>query len=111
MLQGLFLSHAQSSQVRLLIHCDSKVITEDDRINPSSVCNSLFLQKEVYMIAAGVIAALFLICTVVMFLGVKERDGESGIACISNSMRCSQCYRQCLKKGNVLVMRGAVTGK
>ncbi|XP_026800395.3 major facilitator superfamily domain-containing protein 2B isoform X2 [Pangasianodon hypophthalmus] len=30
--------------------------------------------KEVYMIAAGVIGALFLICTVVMFLGVKERD-------------------------------------
>uniref|UniRef100_A0AAR2KVI3 Major facilitator superfamily domain containing 2B n=1 Tax=Pygocentrus nattereri TaxID=42514 RepID=A0AAR2KVI3_PYGNA len=31
-------------------------------------------QKEVYMIAAGVIGGLFLICTVVMFLGVKERD-------------------------------------
>ncbi|XP_036437638.1 major facilitator superfamily domain-containing protein 2B [Colossoma macropomum] len=30
--------------------------------------------KEVYMIAAGVIGGLFLICTVVMFLGVKERD-------------------------------------
>ncbi|KAI5090625.1 major facilitator superfamily domain-containing protein 2B [Silurus meridionalis] len=30
--------------------------------------------KEVYMIAAGVIGALFLICTVVMFLGVKEGD-------------------------------------
>nr|XP_023993158.1 major facilitator superfamily domain-containing protein 2B-like [Salvelinus alpinus] len=30
--------------------------------------------KEVYMIAAGVIGGVFLICTVVMFLGVKERD-------------------------------------
>lgn len=28
------------------------------------------------MIAAGVIGGVFLICTVVMFLGVKERDGE-----------------------------------
>lgn len=40
------------------------------------VC-SFSLQKEVYMIAAGVIGGVFLICTVVMFLGVKERDGES----------------------------------
>ncbi|XP_076872943.1 major facilitator superfamily domain-containing protein 2B isoform X1 [Brachyhypopomus gauderio] len=30
--------------------------------------------REVYMIAAGVIGGLFLICTVVMVLGVKERD-------------------------------------
>ncbi|XP_045576934.1 major facilitator superfamily domain-containing protein 2B isoform X2 [Salmo salar] len=30
--------------------------------------------KEMYMIAAGVIGGVFLICTVVMFLGVKERD-------------------------------------
>ncbi|GLD59637.1 major facilitator superfamily domain-containing protein 2B-like protein [Lates japonicus] len=30
--------------------------------------------KEVYMIAAGVIGGVFLICTLVMFLGVKERD-------------------------------------
>ncbi|XP_022593503.1 major facilitator superfamily domain-containing protein 2B-like [Seriola dumerili] len=30
--------------------------------------------KEVYMIAAGVIGGVFIICTVVMFLGVKERD-------------------------------------
>lgn len=29
------------------------------------------------MIAAGVIGGVFLICTVVMFLGVKERDGET----------------------------------
>ncbi|XP_061125764.1 major facilitator superfamily domain-containing protein 2B isoform X1 [Syngnathus typhle] len=30
--------------------------------------------KEVYMIAAGVIGGIFLVCTVVMFLGVKEKD-------------------------------------
>ncbi|XP_077443595.1 major facilitator superfamily domain-containing protein 2B [Stigmatopora argus] len=30
--------------------------------------------KEVYMIAAGVIGAIFLVCTVVMFFGVKEKD-------------------------------------
>lgn len=29
------------------------------------------------MIAAGVVGGVFLICTVVMFLGVKERDGET----------------------------------
>ncbi|KAK5880355.1 hypothetical protein CesoFtcFv8_023391 [Champsocephalus esox] len=30
--------------------------------------------KEVYMIAAGVIGGVFLVCTLVMFLGVKERE-------------------------------------
>uniref|UniRef100_A0A671NZF5 Major facilitator superfamily domain-containing protein 2B-like n=1 Tax=Sinocyclocheilus anshuiensis TaxID=1608454 RepID=A0A671NZF5_9TELE len=45
-----------------------------DRGFPSPLCFSS--QKEVYMIAAGVIGGLFLVCTVVMFLGVKERDGE-----------------------------------
>uniref|UniRef100_A0A3Q4HXM2 MFSD2 lysolipid transporter B, sphingolipid n=1 Tax=Neolamprologus brichardi TaxID=32507 RepID=A0A3Q4HXM2_NEOBR len=30
--------------------------------------------KQVYTIAAGVIGGVFVICTVVMFLGVKERD-------------------------------------
>ncbi|XP_072558842.1 major facilitator superfamily domain-containing protein 2B isoform X1 [Paramormyrops kingsleyae] len=33
-----------------------------------------YVQKELYMIAAGVIAALFLLCTVVMLLGVKEKE-------------------------------------
>ncbi|KAI9999668.1 hypothetical protein NQD34_018498 [Periophthalmus magnuspinnatus] len=32
--------------------------------------------KEVYMIAAGVICGIFLICTLVMFVGVRERDGR-----------------------------------
>uniref|UniRef100_A0A8C9W876 MFSD2 lysolipid transporter B, sphingolipid n=1 Tax=Scleropages formosus TaxID=113540 RepID=A0A8C9W876_SCLFO len=31
-------------------------------------------KKDLYMIAAGVIGGTFLLCTVVMFLGVKERD-------------------------------------
>lgn len=43
---------------------------------------SLYLQKEMYMIAAGVIGGVFLICTVVMFLGVKERDGECVRVCV-----------------------------
>ena len=29
------------------------------------------------MIAAGVIGGVFLVCTLVMFLGVKEREGET----------------------------------
>uniref|UniRef100_A0A3Q3VVB6 Uncharacterized protein n=1 Tax=Mola mola TaxID=94237 RepID=A0A3Q3VVB6_MOLML len=33
-----------------------------------------YLSHSVYMIAAGVIGGVFIICTVVMFLGVKERD-------------------------------------
>ncbi|XP_054618025.1 major facilitator superfamily domain-containing protein 2B isoform X3 [Dunckerocampus dactyliophorus] len=32
------------------------------------------ITKEVYMIAAGVIGSIFLVCTIVMFLGVKEKD-------------------------------------
>uniref|UniRef100_A0A8D3DB07 MFSD2 lysolipid transporter B, sphingolipid n=1 Tax=Scophthalmus maximus TaxID=52904 RepID=A0A8D3DB07_SCOMX len=39
---------------------------------------SLSPQKEVYMIAAGVIGGVFLICTMVMFLGVKEKDDPYG---------------------------------
>ncbi|CAL9692080.1 unnamed protein product [Knipowitschia caucasica] len=34
--------------------------------------------KEVYMIAAGVICGIFLICTLVMFVGVRERDDPYG---------------------------------
>lgn len=29
------------------------------------------------MIAAGVIGGVFVICTVVMFIGVREREGEA----------------------------------
>ncbi|XP_043962412.1 major facilitator superfamily domain-containing protein 2B isoform X4 [Gambusia affinis] len=35
--------------------------------------------KEVYLIAAGVIGAVFLLCTLVMFLGVKEREDPYGL--------------------------------
>ena len=47
-------------------------------LTPVLLCSSLSppVQKEVYMIAAGVVAAVFLVCTVIMFLGVRERDGE-----------------------------------
>lgn len=48
---------------------------EIDRCRPCYVFVP-FLQKEVYLIAAGVIGAVFLLCTLVMFLGVKEREGE-----------------------------------
>lgn len=48
---------------------------EIDRCRPCNVFVP-FLQKEVYLIAAGVIGAVFLLCTLVMFLGVKEREGE-----------------------------------
>lgn len=41
------------------------------------------------MIAAGVIGGVFLICTVVMFLGVKERDGETRFFFSLNLLRCS----------------------
>ncbi|XP_021174281.2 major facilitator superfamily domain-containing protein 2B isoform X1 [Fundulus heteroclitus] len=37
-------------------------------------------QKEVYMIAAGVIGGVFLLCTLVMFLGVKEREDPYGLS-------------------------------
>lgn len=42
-----------------------------------SFCLFFFCQKEVYMIAAGVIGGVFVICTVVMFIGVREREGEA----------------------------------
>ncbi|MGH0135294.1 UNVERIFIED_CONTAM: hypothetical protein FKN15_000860 [Acipenser sinensis] len=32
------------------------------------------ITKEVYMVAAGVIGVVFLLCTVILFLGVKEKD-------------------------------------
>uniref|UniRef100_A0AAQ4REE1 MFSD2 lysolipid transporter B, sphingolipid n=1 Tax=Gasterosteus aculeatus aculeatus TaxID=481459 RepID=A0AAQ4REE1_GASAC len=49
----------------------------DDGLLLLHACPLSLLQKEVYMIAAGVIGGVFLICTLVMFLGVRERDGES----------------------------------
>uniref|UniRef100_A0A3P8R7F6 Major facilitator superfamily domain containing 2B n=1 Tax=Astatotilapia calliptera TaxID=8154 RepID=A0A3P8R7F6_ASTCA len=42
----------------------------------SMVHSKEYLSYAVYTIAAGVIGGVFVICTVVMFLGVKERDGE-----------------------------------
>ncbi|XP_066560271.1 major facilitator superfamily domain-containing protein 2B [Amia ocellicauda] len=48
--------------------------SEQATSNPALTQDFLSHAKEVYMIAAGVIGALFLLCTVVLFLGVKERD-------------------------------------
>ncbi|XP_036406257.1 major facilitator superfamily domain-containing protein 2B isoform X1 [Megalops cyprinoides] len=42
--------------------------------SPAPVQDFLYHAKVVYMIAAGVIGGIFLICTLVMFLGVKEKD-------------------------------------
>ncbi|XP_072296235.1 major facilitator superfamily domain-containing protein 2B [Eucyclogobius newberryi] len=52
--------------------------------------------KEAYMIAAGVICGIFLICTLVMFVGVKEREDPYG----PKSDKQVSFYR-----GFVLVMR------
>ncbi|KTF84998.1 hypothetical protein cypCar_00038094 [Cyprinus carpio] len=66
-----------------LKHCPHRNLTTGHLGNSSGteIIRSLALSqdflshaKEVYMIAAGVIGGLFLVCTVVMFLGVKERD-------------------------------------
>ncbi|RXN23270.1 major facilitator superfamily domain-containing 2B-like protein [Labeo rohita] len=66
-----------------LKHCPHRNLTAGHLGNSSGteIIRSLALSqdflshaKEVYMIAAGVIGGLFLVCTVVMFLGVKERD-------------------------------------
>ncbi|XP_039604301.1 major facilitator superfamily domain-containing protein 2B [Polypterus senegalus] len=50
--------------------------SESSNSTPSSTMTHDFLRqaKEVYMIAAGVIGALFVLCTVVLFMGVKEKD-------------------------------------
>lgn len=58
----------------VLLLCANKK-KKSDRCRPCNVL-VLSLQKELYMIAAGVIGGVFLLCTVVMFLGVKEREGE-----------------------------------
>ncbi|XP_016151263.1 major facilitator superfamily domain-containing protein 2B [Sinocyclocheilus grahami] len=66
-----------------LKHCPHRNLTTGHLGNSSGteIIRSLALSqdflshaKEVYMIAAGVIGGLFLVCTVVMFLGVKESD-------------------------------------
>ncbi|XP_054474699.1 major facilitator superfamily domain-containing protein 2B [Anoplopoma fimbria] len=64
-----------------LKHCPPYNITDGYLGNSSGIVKSLVRSqdylshsKEVYMIAAGVIGGVFLVCTLVMFLGVKERD-------------------------------------
>ncbi|RXN00216.1 Major facilitator superfamily domain-containing protein 2B [Acipenser ruthenus] len=43
-------------------------------ISPALTQEFLSHAKEVYMVAAGVIGVVFLLCTVILFLGVKEKD-------------------------------------
>ncbi|XP_062857438.1 major facilitator superfamily domain-containing protein 2B [Trichomycterus rosablanca] len=71
------------AKAHTLKHCPHNNVSAGHLENSSGteVIRSLALSqdflsraKEVYMIAAGVIGALFLLCTVIMFLGVKERD-------------------------------------
>ena len=39
---------------------------------PLSSC----LKKEAYMIASGVICAIYVLCAAILFMGVKEQKGE-----------------------------------
>ncbi|KAM8826052.1 major facilitator superfamily domain-containing protein 2B [Synchiropus splendidus] len=65
-------------------HCPTPNITFGYIVNSSSGAeivktqvhpqDHLLHSKEVYMLAAGIIGAVFLVCTLVMFLGVKERE-------------------------------------
>lgn len=40
-----------------------------------------FPQRNAYMIASGVICFIYIICAVVLFLGVKERKGKCWYNC------------------------------
>ncbi|KAG5846371.1 hypothetical protein ANANG_G00114210 [Anguilla anguilla] len=60
-------------------HCSAHNLTATPLENNGSahitpVTDFLSHAKEMYMIAAGVIGGIFLLCTLVMFLGVKEKD-------------------------------------
>uniref|UniRef100_A0A3B5LR39 MFSD2 lysolipid transporter B, sphingolipid n=1 Tax=Xiphophorus couchianus TaxID=32473 RepID=A0A3B5LR39_9TELE len=53
-------------------------------------CSPHNMSKEVYLIAAGVIGAVFLLCTLVMFLGVKEKLPPSAASPVTLfGTRCS----------------------
>ncbi|KAJ8275402.1 hypothetical protein COCON_G00100270 [Conger conger] len=60
-------------------HCSALNLSAPPPENSSSahitlVPDYLSHAKEMYMIAAGVIGGMFLLCTLVMFLGVREKD-------------------------------------
>ncbi|KAJ8355527.1 hypothetical protein SKAU_G00183210 [Synaphobranchus kaupii] len=67
------------ASAHLMKHCSPHNLSAPPPENTSSahitlIPDSLSHAKEVYMIAAGVIGGIFLLCTLVMFLGVKEKD-------------------------------------
>ncbi|KAJ8270470.1 hypothetical protein GJAV_G00115150 [Gymnothorax javanicus] len=61
-----------------LKHCSPHNLTTTPPENSSSALTTpipdFLSPAEVYMIAAGVIGGIFLLCMLVMFLGVKEKD-------------------------------------
>uniref|UniRef100_A0A3B3WD10 Major facilitator superfamily domain containing 2B n=1 Tax=Poecilia mexicana TaxID=48701 RepID=A0A3B3WD10_9TELE len=74
-IQGQIVASAHSQK-----HCSSHNMSAGSLGNSSGAetvvpfQENLSQAKEVYMIAAGVIGGVFLLCTLVMFLGVKERE-------------------------------------
>uniref|UniRef100_A0A3P9PSN3 MFSD2 lysolipid transporter B, sphingolipid n=1 Tax=Poecilia reticulata TaxID=8081 RepID=A0A3P9PSN3_POERE len=78
-IQGQIVASAHSQK-----HCSSHNMSAGSLGNSSGAetvvpfQENLSQAKEVYMIAAGVIGGVFLLCTLVMFLGVKEREDPYG---------------------------------
>ncbi|XP_018598944.2 major facilitator superfamily domain-containing protein 2B [Scleropages formosus] len=70
------LKHCLNHSVSADHPMNTSVVEMGDQIikSPASSVDFLSHMKDLYMIAAGVIGGTFLLCTVVMFLGVKERD-------------------------------------
>ncbi|XP_068136366.1 sphingosine-1-phosphate transporter MFSD2B-like [Hyperolius riggenbachi] len=78
--QGQIVASAHSAH-----HCNVYNMTMNLTVNSTdSLVNTTFLipgspdyqihARNVYMIAAGVIGSVYILCTAVLFLGVKERD-------------------------------------
>ncbi|XP_043918689.1 major facilitator superfamily domain-containing protein 2B [Protopterus annectens] len=81
-IQGQIVSGAHSS-----VQCSQYNISNDIALNTTNISDPLrsistllhspeflFHAKELYIIAAGVIGGIYLVCTVVLFIGVKEID-------------------------------------
>ncbi|KAG7262267.1 hypothetical protein CRUP_031168, partial [Coryphaenoides rupestris] len=62
--------------------------------------------KEVYMIAAGVVGGVFLVCTVIMFLGVRERD-DPYTAKTEKQIPFHQGFVQVMRHGPYLTLTAA----
>uniref|UniRef100_A0A4W3HZT4 MFSD2 lysolipid transporter B, sphingolipid n=1 Tax=Callorhinchus milii TaxID=7868 RepID=A0A4W3HZT4_CALMI len=74
--QGQIVAHGHASN-----HCFLRNTSSDSSVNFTDrlefLLSSDLLQKDSYMIAAGVIGGLYILCTIVLFFGVKERDAKS----------------------------------